>query len=134
MTTEEMVAVDVEYGLGAKATAVLPRRKLTGLPARRVIEEVTHRTQPDDSSRRAAMILSEVLSSNRVVDVEIARGSDGETGEGQPISLEDPVFPAEATQTLVTETPPVTEKRTIRLSESYVGGWLPRRVPTCDRL
>lgn len=116
MVTEEMVSVNVEYGLGAKAAAVLPRRTLAGLPARRVIEEVTHSLQPDESSCRAALILDEVLSSGRVMDVEVSRGSNGEVGEGKPISLEDPVFPSDAGET------PVTEKSTIRVSEPYVGG------------
>ena len=66
----------VGYGLGAECVAKFDRRSLFGLSARGVIQQVVSTPQTNQPARRTAVVLRDVLQSDRVLDVELSEDPD----------------------------------------------------------
>ena len=112
--TSGQVTVGVTYGLGASCGGRFARRTVEGLSARQLVNRVIECHQARGPAARTAVVVGEVLSSPRQLDVELVRGSGT---AGQPIALDDVVVhgPGEGEKA-------DTDEYTIMISESYRGG------------
>ena len=109
--------VKVRYGMGAEVRARLQAAKVAGRSCRELIGELARHPQPTEPGRRAARVLEEVMASDRQLDVELCRGSNGQRGPGQPVEL-DQVVVRQGEQ----QGSDQVESFSLQVSESYVGG------------
>ncbi len=106
------VAVSVSYGVGESCSGRFARRTVAGLTARQLVKRVVECRQPRGTASRTATVLGDVLRSSRLIDVEIARGSNATAGT--PIALDDVVLRGDEKSD--------QDEFTILVSENYRGG------------
>lgn len=118
-TERARVRFDVIYGLGGMCGTSVPRAEINGQTARQMIRTVTDSAQSDPKAARTAREINRAISGPLELDVELINRSVGPGGaDGEPVRLDEPLFPGPESPTHRR----VPDHVTLRLSESYRGG------------
>lgn len=92
LVEEKQIGLAAVYGMSAPLRTSLALPQLQGRSVRDLIEIAISTPQDSGTAARAARAMSEVLSSNRPVDIEVYRNDVDFDRPGTPASLNDVVL------------------------------------------